>query len=281
MAKKKPSFLKNWVESPSWFRAFLIGVALCAAAFLANIALSEVRPYNAWGLTYGTLAAVLMAIVALYGLRRRTTNVALKLRLGRAQPWLQFHLYAGALCLLLTLMHSGFHVPKGILTWWLWVLSIWVTASGLFGALLQRWIPTILASGLGNEVLYERIPDLITEIKDKAKTLAETCADPVWDFYKKNLARALEAPQPRLIYYVDVTGGIQGRMKQFDYLRRLLSPEERDKLNKLEALYKTKLEIDAHFTLQRTLRGWLYLHVPVSLVLLVLVAFHIFTILYY
>jgi hypothetical protein len=281
MAPQKSSFLKNWVESPSWFRAFLIGVALCASAFLANVALSEVRPYNVWGLTYGTAAAVLMAMVALYGLRRRTTNAALKLRLGRAQAWLLFHLYAGALCLLLTLMHSGFHVPKGILTWWLWVLSIWVTVSGLFGALLQKWIPTILASGLGNEVLYERIPDLIKEIKDKAKTLAETCADPVWDFYKKNLARALEAPQTRLIYYMDVTGGIQSRMKQFEYLRRLLSPEERDKLNKLEALYKTKLEIDAHFTLQKTLRGWLYLHVPVSLALLVLVAFHIFTILYY
>ena len=49
----------------------------------------------------------------------------------------------------------------------------------------------------------------------------------------------------------------------------------------LERDYRTKLEIDAHYTLQRALRWWLWLHVPASLVLLVFVAVHLFTVLYY
>jgi len=281
MARKKSSSLKKWVESPSWFRAFMIAVAGCGGVYLANAIISEIRPYNIWGLSYGTAAAVLMVIAALYGLRRRTTKIALKLCLGKAQPWLQFHLYGGALFLLLTFMHSGFHVPKGILTWWLWILSIWVTLSGMLGALLQKWIPTILTSGLANEALYERIPELIAEIRNKTEALVQTCADPVKDFYRKKIAMALTAAQPRMIYFLDVTGGIQSRIKPFEYVRGFLSLEEREKLDKLESFYKTKLEIDAHFTLQKTLRWWLYLHVPASLVLLVLVGFHIFTILYY
>jgi hypothetical protein len=222
-----------------------------------------------------------MAGAAFLGMRRRMNKIALTFGLGRAQSWLQLHMYGGVLFLLLVFMHSGFHIPRGILTCWLWILSIWVTASGIFGVFLQKWIPKILTSGLAIEVVYERIPELIEEIRDKANALVQTCADPVKDFYRRNVAFALLAPQPRLIYCLDITGGIQARIKQFEYVRGILSPEEKKKLNKLEAFYKTKLEIDAHYTLQTILRWWLYTHVPLSLVLVILVGLHLFAVLYY
>jgi hypothetical protein len=293
LAKKKPSSLgrladllwgkrlQKWVGSPKWFRRFVIATVFCCLVFLLNALIDEIHPYNWWRLSYGAAATILMVGAALFGMRRRIPRMALRLGLGKAQPWLQFHIYGGTLFLLLTLMHSGFDMPKGILTWWLWVLSIWVTVSGIFGALLQKWIPKILTSGLANETLYERIPELIYEIRSRAEALIQTCTDPVKDFYSKKIAVAMLAPQRRLIYYLDITGGIQSRVKQFDYLRSVLSAEEREKLNKLESFYKTKLELDAHFTLQKILRWWLYTHVPVSLLLLILVGFHIFTILYY
>jgi hypothetical protein len=273
--------LKKWIESPVWFRAFVIATAVCLLVYLLNAIVSEIRPYNVWGLSYGTAASILMAGAGLYGLRRRTTKIALKHGLGRAQPWVQFHIYGGTLALLLTFMHSGFHLPTGLLTWWLWILAIWVTASGIFGVLLQKWIPKILASGLATEVVYERIPELINEIREKVEALIQTCADPVKDFYNKNIAVSLLVPQPRLIYYLDITGGIQSRTRQFEYLRSFLSAEDKEELNKLEAFYKTKLEIDAHYTLQRALRWWLYTHVPLSLVLLILIVFHLFAVFYY
>lgn len=281
MARRPAFLLKKWRDSSSGSRVFVFAVIICGLVYLANALWSEIRPSNIWGLSYGTAAAILMVGAALLALRRRMTRFALARGLGNARVWLQFHLYGGALFLLLTFMHSGFHQPRGILTWWLWFLSIYVTASGIIGVLLQKWIPKILTSGLAIEVVYERIPELIREISDKANALAQTCTEPIKDFYKNNVALALAAPQPRLIYCLDITGGIQSRLRRFEYVRRLLASDEKEKLNKLEAFYKTKLEIDAHYTLQRILRWWLFTHVPVSLVLLILLALHLFAVLYY
>ncbi len=273
-------FIKRGTRSAA-ARLFIAAVIVCSAAFLLNAVVADLRPSNIWGLTYGTFAAILLAGMALLSARRRTTKFALKAGLGNAQSWLQFHLYGGALCLLLTLMHTGFRQPHGVLTWWLWFLSIWVTVSGLFGVILQKWIPRLLTSGLAIEVVYERIPELINEISEKVNTLIETCTEPVKDFYQKKLVMALATPRPRLIYCIDITGGIQSRLKQFDYLRGFLPSEEKEKLSRLEAFYKTKLELDAHYTLQRIMRLWLYTHVPASLVLLILLGIHLFAVLYY
>jgi len=274
------NFIKRETKS-SALRWFVTAVIICAAAFLLNAAFFDLRPSNIWGLTYGTLAAIFMLGAALLGMHRRLAKFALKAGLGKAQAWLRFHLYGGALFLLLMFMHCGFRQPHGILTWWLWFLSIWVTASGFLGVVLQKWIPKLLTSGLAIEVVYERIPELITEIGEKVNALMETCAEPVREFYQKNLAMALATPRPRLIYCIDITGGIQSRLKQFNYLRGFLPSEEKEKLNELEAFYKTKLEMDAHFTLQRLMRLWLYTHVPASLVLLILLGLHLFAVLYY
>lgn len=271
----------SWIQSPKWFTAFSVGFILCLLAYFLNVVLTEVHPYSVWGITYGSLALGFLIGATSYGIRRRVVRFTKKFGIGKKHSWLQFHMYGGTLFLLLVLMHSGFRVPTGSLTWWLWFSSIWVTVSGLIGVLLQKWIPKILTSGISTEINYARIPQLIQEIRDQAESLVQSCGDLVNDFYKKNLAFSLTGPQLRLIYYIDITGGIQSRTKQLNYLRRFLSGEEKEKLAQLENMYKTKLEIDAHYTLQKALRWWLYLHLPVSIVLVILVALHLFTILYY
>jgi len=273
--------LKNWIQSPVWFFTFAICSFICIVVFILNTVISEARPYNTWGLSYGIAATILMFSVALYGIRRRIVKYTKRYGAGSSKTWVQFHIYGGTLFLLLTFMHSGFRIPGGTLTWWLWFLSIWITLSGILGVLLQKWIPKILTSGLSIEVHYERIPELISEIKKKAEDLINGCDGTIRDFYQKNLALSLIGPEPRLIYYIDITGGIQSQIKQFHYLRKFLPAEEKEKLDQLELIYKTKLEIDAHFTLQKALRWWLYLHLPVSIVLIVLVALHLYTVLYY
>lgn len=273
--------LKNWVQSPAWFWSFVIASVLSLLTYALNAAIAEIHPGNVWGLTYGTLASLLLAGAALYGLRRRMVKFAARNKLGTSRNWVQFHLYGGTLFLLLTFMHTGFHLPHGPLNWWMWILAIWVTLSGILGVLLQKWIPKILASGLSLEVVYERIPELITEIKNKAEELVNNATEPVKEFYQKNLAPAFLAPSPRWIYYFDITGGIQAQIKKFEFVKKLLPGEEKMKLEQLESMYRTKLELDAHYTLQKVLRLWLYTHVPLSLVLLLLVILHLYAVLVY
>lgn len=269
--------LYRYVQSPQWALAFAISTGTFAVMYVLNMLLDEINPGNWWGLTYGTVASLLMLGAGLYAVRRRM----LKRDLGKSKAWVQFHLYGGTLAGLLVLLHTGFRLPHGLFDWMLWLLSIWVTLSGLLGVALQQWIPKILSSGLSVEAMYERIPELVEQIRARAEKMVESCTEPVRDFYRSNIAAALIAPQPRLIYYIDVTGGIQSSIKQFGFLRKVLSLEEKEKLDQLQDLYRTKLELDAHYSLQRPLRWWLATHVPLSLVLLLMVALHIWAVWYY
>ncbi len=273
--------INKMVQAPRWFWGFVIAVGVCKLTYLMNLLLSEVNPGSVLGLSYGIAAAVLMAGAALFGIHRRIIQHTKKFSAGRAQHWVQFHVYGGTLALLLVLMHSGFRIPTGTLTYWLFILSIWVVVSGVFGVFLQKWIPRLLTSGLTIEVIYERIPELIEEIRGRSEDLLKLCTDPVKDFYRKNIAAALTGPQLKLSYYFDITGGVQSQIKQFDYLSKVLSADEKTRLDQLESYYKTKLELDAHYTLQKALRWWLYLHVPASLVLILLIGLHVYAVWYY
>lgn len=268
-------------EAAFWQWGFIVLVVVCLGLFGANLALWDVHPGSWLGMSYGIAATVFMVGAALFGARRRTMSFASRRGLGKSRSWLYFHVYGGLLFLLLVLMHSGFQLPVGALNWWIWILSVWTVASGLVGLGLQKWIPRVLASGLSVEINYDRIPELASEIRERAQSLAATCDDSVRALFTKKIEPALTAPRRALIYFFDPTGGIQARLKPFRYLEGRLPPEERAKLEELESLYRAKLEIDAHYTLQRALRGWLYFHAPLSLVLVALVALHIFTVLYY
>ncbi len=213
----------------------------------------------------------------MWAVRRRTMSIAP----SRSQNWVQFHVYGGTLFFVLVLMHTGFRLPSGTLAWWLFGFTILVAVSGVVGVFFQRTIPRILTSGLSIEVHYQRIPELIQEIQKKAEELVQSCPESIRDFYRKELAGVFTGPKFRPIYFIDITGGVHSRMKQFDYLRRFLSPEEKEKLNQLQAFYKSKLEMDAHYTLQKIMKLWLFFHIPISLVLLILVGLHLYAVLFY
>lgn len=278
MPGTKPSTLPR--VSP-WILALVAATALLLAVFAANSVLGDVRSGNAWGLSYGAAAALLLVASALYGVRRRTMRISTRIGAGPARLWLPLHTLVGTLFLLLVLMHSGFRLPEGWVTWGLWLLSFWTVASGLFGLVLQRWIPRKLTSGLSLEVHYDRIPELVTETRARADKLAESCGETVRGFYERRVERVFRGPRWRWLYFVDAGGGIRSSLREFDFLAERLAGEERARLEELRLLMISKSEMDAHYTLQSALRAWLYLHVPATAALLGLLAIHLFTIFYY
>lgn len=264
-----------------WTVVLIVAIAVCIAVFVANGVLGDVRSGNAWGLSYGAAALVLLLVATAYGARRRTMSWSTRVGAGSASAWLSVHTLAGALFLLLVLMHSGFGLPEGWITWGLWLLSLWTVASGFLGLALQRWIPRRLTSGLALEVHFDRIAELIDETRERAETIAGSCGETVRGFYERRIARDFRQPTWRWRYFLDISGGGHRRRREFEFLAERLSAEERDKLEELELLAVAKSEMDAHFTLQRALRLWLYLHLPTTLLLIALVAVHLFTVFYY
>ncbi|MCH8246676.1 MAG: hypothetical protein IH951_09750 [Bacteroidetes bacterium] len=273
-----PRWLNKWIQSLPWFFGFVLAVFGCLVIFVVNATTGRIHPGNAWGLGYGIGATVALVAVLLYTVRRRT----MKLRPpGRAWTYLQVHVYGGGIFLLLMLMHTGFRIPSGIHTWWLWLISLWVVGSGVLGIVIQKWIPTVLSAGLAVEVHYDRVPELIEHIRTRSEKIVASADERLREFYESRVAPSLVAPEPRLMYFIDITGGIHARIKPFEYLRALLPASDQESLDELKELFNTKLEIDAHYTLQRVLRTWLILHVPISMVLVVLLFIHIFSVLYY
>ena len=258
-------------------RAFLVGAGITLLALVVNAWLGTRDPGNVWGITYGIAAAFFMLAAALYGVRRRLLAV----HVGASRTWLLFHVYGGALFMLLVFAHTDFRFPSGGLNLWLWWLSLIVTVSGFIGIFLQRWIPQVLNSGLETEALYERIPELVKEIRGRAEELAEKCPAAVREHYLNQIRPNIEIPQRKLVYFFDITGGVRGRARDVAVLRRVLGPEDSEKLDEMERLYRTKLELDAHYSLQTALRTWLYAHVPFSIALIVVVALHIYVVIKY
>ena len=234
-----------------------------------------------WGLVWGGVAAALALFGAGYGVRRRSLRLATRWRAGKAATWLRLHLLSGALFLLAIEIHIGFRLPEGWLTWALWLVSLATVAGGAVGLTLQRWIPRQLASGLSHEVHYERIPELVAALRERAEAIGEGGNEAIRRLWEDQVAGEMERPRRRPVFFLDITGGIRGRLEPFRHLARFLPEGDRERLDELEALYRAKLEIDAHLTLQGALRGWMMAHSPLAVLLVGLLALHVFSVLYY
>lgn len=275
------ALVKEFIKSPTWFWSFQIISVIIFASYIYLSIMDEVEPGNLWGIIYGSLSALLMLAVGLYGVRRRQMNTSSRLKLGKSLTWVQLHIYGGTLFLFLMFLHIDFKLPHGPLNWWLWSIAIWVTLSGFLGLFLQKWIPKMLSSALNIEVRYDRIEELVNELKGKADKEAAKAATPIKDFYNRTIAPEMERPVFRWAHFIDITGGNLAKIRQMDYLRELLSDEDLSSLDKIESYYLTKLECDAHYTLQRPLRIWLITHLPLSLLLFVLLFIHLYAVYYY
>ena len=111
--------------------------------------------------------------------------------------------------------------------------------------------------------------------------VAASAGDDIRRLHSTRVVPAIESPRRHWRFFLDPKGTIQSQLLHFEPLRGLLDGDERSRLDELEQLFRSKLEMDAHATLQLPLRLWLYLHVPTSLLLLGAVGLHLFSVWYY
>ncbi|MGH9364598.1 MAG: hypothetical protein ACRD1B_04955 [Thermoanaerobaculia bacterium] len=253
---------------------FLASAGIGAGSLLCFAVLSFGRPWRPGrgpALWFGVAAALLVLGHAVYPLRRKL----LFFPLHTAQHWAQFHVYGGVVGVLFVLIHEGFAWPSGTIGWLLLILSFWTALSGLAGVWLQKWIPALMASGLGVEAIFERIPELIDELRAEAGKLVEGSSEIFERFYRDDVEPALAGVDVSWDYLLDVRRGRDRRLAPFVRLAAHLPETERPRLEDLKSLFTEKLELDAQCSLQRILRAWLQLHVPPAMLLVGIMLFHI------
>lgn len=276
-----------------WLIASLIILGVSTFVYIAYAASSPAGPTggSATGLTFGIVGFAFMIFAGLLAARKK---VAIW-RLGRAQAWLRGHLWLGLLSLPMIFFHAGFQFGGG-LTKVLMILLITVVASGLFGAALQHYMPRLMTSEVPMETIFEQIDhvreqlvaeaDVLvdgicgpTQIEDVAlsgggavavATAAPAAVLPLRDFYTRQLRPFLLHEPLRHLSLSDRADS----SRIFDGLRTVLPSDAQDVTRKLEEICEEERQLRRQVRMHHWLHGWLLLHVPLSLALLLLGCIH-------
>src|SRR6266699_493315 len=153
---------------------------LIASAAILALALAVYVPYaltspqgprggTAVGLLFGVAGFSFMIFAALLGARKRVPTW----RVGRAQAWMRGHLWLGFLALPIILFHGGFHFGGTLTRVLMWLLLI-TAFSGVFGAVLQHYIPPVMTSDVPLETIYDEIGSVRAFLREEADRVVES-----------------------------------------------------------------------------------------------------------
>jgi hypothetical protein len=255
-----------------WLTASIVLFGLAALVYIPYALTSPTGPGggSALGLTYGIAGYGMMLFAGLLGARKKVPVW----RIGRAQTWMRGHLWLGALSFPIILFHAGF-AWKGQLTAVLMFLFFLVWISGIIGAALQHYLPQMMTSRVPLETIYEEIPHVRRQLREEADqaTLVEIEPEDRARFrgiYVGTIRPFLENPEA-------VAAGLSSAERStavFDSLRRMLPSPVHPILEDLESICEEDRQLNRQRTLYHFLHGWLLVHVPLSIVLLVLGGIH-------
>ncbi|MGA8143614.1 MAG: hypothetical protein WB987_06980 [Candidatus Acidiferrales bacterium] len=279
----------------AWLAASLVilGVATAAYIVYATRSPSGPRGGSAIGLTFGIIGSAFMVFAGLLGARKKVPVW----RLGRAQAWMRGHLWLGLLSLPLICFHAGFRFG-GALTTVLMILLLIVVASGIFGAVLQHYIPSVVTERVPMETIFEQIGNIRTQLIAEADEMVDAICGPA-SLELPAIARIVPvggAPLPptssgtlplRKFYSREVRPFLRNEAKRplslsnevkakamFEGLTTLLPDAFHETIRNLEQICEEERQLRRQITYHHWLHGWLMLHVPLSLALLLLGCAH-------
>lgn len=282
-----------------WFWGSVIGVGIGLAVYIpyAHFTVGGPRGGTILGIFYGVIGFGFMIFAGLLSLRKRFPVW----RMGRTSTWMRGHLWLGLISYPIIFFHSGFSFGKGALTWWMMVIFTIVIISGIVGAILQHYLPKLMTKQVPYETIYAEIPRIRGQLLDEADVkvaevtgvsmassavtsaaeeaggvivtlvqMEEDVRNELTRFYNNELRPYLEKSGAKGCEIADRTNSVA----MFANLRTLLPEEIHPVIADLESICEEKRELDQQIVLHRLLHGWLFVHAPLSLALLLMGAIH-------
>lgn len=258
------------------FRRAAMIVALTVASVWTLIAVDNFNaqlPHLVYLTGWGLLA--LMLYLTLYNSRKKLPF----LPLISSRAWLQLHLYLGLFTGLVFLIHLRWHWPQGWFEAILALMFLGVTLSGLFGWWLSRTLPKRLTTA-GGEVPFERIPVIRRSLQLQAEKLIVSGIVPanaatLADFYAARLADFFSGPANFRSHLVGSRRPLNHLLGQMAEVDRFINASEKKIVAELTELVRQKDMLDFHRAAQLVMKGWLFVHIPLTYGLLVFSVAHV------
>lgn len=252
-----------------------MGIALTVSAYLVFRYewAWRANPHAVYLTGWGLLG--LMLYLTLFNARKKLPF----LPLISAKAWLQVHAYVGLITAVVFLMHIQWRIPSGQMESLLAVLFVAVTVSGILGWWISRAIPARMTA-VGGEVPFEEIPVARLALKKKAEALIVQIiptakASTLAEFYAGRLAEFFAGPANFQAHLFGSRRPLNRLLGQMAEVNRFLGAEEKKGLEQLTVLVRQKDALDFHRASQVVLKGWLFIHIPLTYGLLVFSAAHV------
>lgn len=240
----------------------VLGTAVTSAS------LEDPKKFTGWLL----LGAVVF--LALFNARKKLPFIPL----GSAAAWLDLHVYVGWLTIGLFVLHIGMRMPDGALEGAIAILFIVVALSGVLGIFISRNFARRLTSE-GEEVIFERIPAFRALLRREAEDLvhrsvSESGSATLADYYTARLKPFFDGPRNFMGHLFGSRRARFALQTEIGSLTRYLDESGRHFQAELAELVHRKVDLDHHYALQATLKGWLFVHIPLTYSMLILVGIH-------
>jgi hypothetical protein len=278
-------------DTTARWRRFWVGVgAVLTAVYVASALRGGFQHGgSAAGIAYGIFGAVAILVLLAFGVRKRWYRSTW----GTLDGWLQSHIYLGLLSALVIFFHSGFRFHDRVAVAAFVTLGV-VVASGFVGASLYTSVPRRL-SEVESDLTPAELSAQIQQLADGMARIAGSRSQPFQEVCRGLLAESLpgrlagwrlmltsRGASPKRATSGGAGGG--GPAPWAVHLTRV-PPAEQEDLRQLLVLSRQRSELLERLIAQQRYRNvlgaWLYLHVPLSIALLALVAAHLAAVFYY
>jgi hypothetical protein len=322
---------KNWGEHLPWIAGCLVAAALSVYWYFGLVEASgwDHRPTGGKGLPFwlGVAGGSICLFEFLLWPRKKLRAK----RLGRTKVWMRAHIWLGLLAVPFLVLHSSFYFNNLEATV-LFALFVVVIASGVWGLILQQFIPEKLLAECPAETIYSQIDYVSKQMAQEADRLVVDVCGVASAEENQPPRGAVTARQEEVVLArsaagnhftvgaMRVVGGLQGKvlesraayqavphseaLRDFfsaevaEYLRggkasgSALADRERSKtlfqglrqklpadagpaVDSLENMCEQRRQMDHQAKLHVWLHNWLWVHLPLSVALIVLMFVHV------
>ncbi len=223
----------------------------------------------------GWLLIVFTGFLASYNIRKRLSF----LPIGSSASWLQMHLYVGLIALFVFLLHIEFRIPNGLLEFSLAAVVLLLMTSGFGGIFISRFFAKRLAT-TGEEIIFERIPIFIRNIQEEteglvSQSITDEKSSSIATLYSQHLHHYFCKPRYLLHHLAGSDRPLIAIQGKVNAIERYLNKAEQKIADDIIELIKTKYNLDYHFAHQAILKLWLFIHIPLSYILILLSILHV------